>query len=59
MDFLKEWMMNLLAIIIIISISILCGLICYLLIEYLDFIGVGIILLILYSLVITLKNRCN
>ena len=56
MDFLKEWMMNLLAMIIIISISILCGLICYLLIEYLDFIGVGIILLILYSLVITLKK---
>ena len=59
MDFFKEWMMTLLAMIIVIGISTLCGLICYLLIEYLDFIGVGIILLILYSLLITFKNRCE
>ena len=59
MDFFKEWMKTLLSMVIAISIPILLCLISYLLIEYLDFIGVGIILLILYSLVITLKNRCN
>lgn len=59
MDFFKEWMMTLLAMIIVILITTLCGLISYLLIEYLGFIGVGIILLILFSLLITLKNRCD
>ena len=59
MDFLKEWMMTLLAMVIAISIPTLLCLISYLLVEYLGFIGMGIILILLFSLLITLKNRCD
>lgn len=57
MDFFKEWMKTLLAMVIAISIPILLCLISYLLVEYLGFIGLGIVLFILFSLLITLKNR--
>ena len=59
MDFFKEWMKTLLAMVIGISIPTLLCLISYLLVEYLGFIGLGIVLLILFSLAITLKNRCD
>lgn len=63
MDFFKEWIKNLLALIIGLSISIgipiLFFLISYLLVKYLGLIGVGIILLILVSLAVTLENRCD
>lgn len=59
MDFLKEWMMTLLAMIIAISIPTLLASISYLLIEYLGFIGLGIVLILLFSLAIILKNRCD
>lgn len=59
MDFFKEWMMTLLAMIIAISIPTLLASISYLLIEYLGFIGLGIVLILLFSLAITLKNRCD
>ena len=59
MDFFKEWMKTLLAMIIAISIPTLLCLISYLLVEYLGLIGLGIVLLILFSLAITLKNRCD
>ena len=57
MDFFKEWMKTLLAMVIAISIPILLCLISYLLVEYLGFIGLGIISLILVSLAVTLENR--
>ena len=59
MDFLKEWLMTLLAMIVGISIPTLLCLISYLLVEYLGFIGLGIITILLVSLVTTLKNRCD
>ena len=59
MDFLKEWMKTLLAMIIGISIPTLLFLITFLLVEYLGFIGIGIVLILLFSLLITLKNRCD
>lgn len=59
MDFLKEWMMTLLAMVIAVGIPTLLASISYLLIEYLGFIGLGIVLFILFSLLITLKNRCK
>ena len=59
MDFLKEWLMTLLAMVIAISIPTLLCLISYLLVEYLGFIGIGIVLILLFSLLITLKNRCD
>lgn len=59
MDFLKEWMMTLLAMVIAVGIPTLLASISYLLIEYLGFIGLGIVLFILFSLLITLKNRCD
>ena len=59
MDFFKEWMKNLLALIIVINIPLLCGLAMYLLIAYLGDIGIVIILVLLFSLAITLKNRCD
>ena len=59
MDFFKEWMKTLLSMIVGISIPILLCLISYLLVEYLGFIGLGIVLFILFSLLITLKNRCD
>ena len=59
MDFFKEWLMTLLAMIIMVGIPTLLASISYLLIEYLGFIGLGIVLLILFSLLITLKNRCD
>ena len=59
MDFFKEWMKTLLAMIIGISIPILLCLISYLLVEYLRFIGLGIITILLVSLAVTLKNRCD
>ena len=59
MDFLKEWLMTLLAMIVGISIPTLLCLISYLLVEYFGFIGMGIILILLFSLAITLKNRCD
>lgn len=59
MDFFKEWMKNLLALIIVINVPLLCGLAMYLLIAYLGDIGIVIILILLFSLAITLKNRCD
>ena len=59
MDFFKEWIKNLLALIIVINIPLLCGLAIYLLIAYLGNIGIVIILILLFSLAITLKNRCD
>ena len=59
MDFFKEWMKTLLTMVVTISIPILLCLISYLLIEYLGFIGLGIITILLVSLVTTLKNRCD
>lgn len=59
MDFFKEWMKTLLAMIIGISIPTLLFLITFLLVEYLGFIGIGIVLILLFSLLITLKNRCD
>lgn len=59
MDFFKEWMKTLLALIIVINIPLLCGLAMYLLIVYLGNIGIVIILILLFSLAITLKNRCD
>ena len=59
MDFFKEWIKNLLALIIVINIPLLCGLAMYLLIAYLGDIGIVIILILLFSLAITLKNRCD
>ena len=59
MDFFKEWMKTLLAMIIGISIPTLLFLITFLLVEYLGFIGIGIVLILLFSLLITLKNRCE
>ena len=59
MNFFKEWMKNLLALIIVINIPLLCGLAMYLLIAYLGDIGIVIILILLFSLAITLKNRCD
>lgn len=59
MDFFKEWMKTLLSMIVGISIPILLCLISYLLVEYLGFIGLGIITILLVSLAITLKNRCD
>lgn len=59
MDFFKEWMKTLLAMVIAISIPILLCLISYLLVEYLGLIGLGIITILLVSLATTLKNRCD
>ena len=59
MDFFKEWMKTLLTMVVTISIPILLCLISYLLVEYLGFIGLGIITILLVSLVTTLKNRCD
>lgn len=59
MDFFKEWMKTLLSMIVGISIPILLCLISYLLVEYLGFIGLGIITILLVSLATTLKNRCD
>lgn len=59
MDFFKEWMKNLLSMIVGISIPTLLFLITFLLVEYLGFIGIGIVLILLFSLLITLKNRCD
>ena len=59
MDFFKEWMKTLLSMIIGISIPTLLFLITFLLVEYLGFIGIGIVLILLFSLLITLKNRCD
>lgn len=59
MDFLKEWMKTLLAMVIAISIPTLLCLISYLLVEYLGLIGLGIITILLVSLAVTLENRCK
>ena len=59
MDFFKEWMKTLLAMVIAISIPTLLCLISYLLVEYLGFIGLGIVTILLVSLATTLKNRCD
>lgn len=59
MDFFKEWMKTLLSMIVGISIPTLLFLITFLLVEYLGFIGIGIVLILLFSLLITLKNRCD
>ena len=59
MDFFKEWMKTLLSMILGISIPTLLFLITFLLVEYLGFIGIGIVLILLFSLLITLKNRCD
>ena len=59
MDFFKLCMKTLLAMIIGISIPTLLFLITFLLVEYLGFIVIGIVLILLFSLLITLKNRCD
>ena len=57
MKFLKAWMLNLLALIIIIIIlPVVCGYIVYLLVLYLGIWTLDVLLLILVSLAITIKN---
>lgn len=56
MKFLKEWMLNLLALLIIIISPLVSVYITYLLVKYLGIVALFIILLILVSLAITIKN---
>ena len=56
MKFFKEWMLNLLALIIIIISPVVCGYIVYLLVLYLGIWTLDVLLLILVSLAITIKN---
>ena len=59
MDFFKEWMKTLLSMIIGISIPTLLFLITFLLVEYLGFIGIGIVLILLFSLLITVALKAS
>ena len=56
MNFLKEWMLNLLALIIMIILPVLCIYVVDLLVSHLGIWVLFIILLILVSLLITIKN---
>ena len=56
MNFLKEWMLNLLKLIIVIFTPVLSGCICYLLSVHIGIWTLYVILLMLVSLVITIKN---
>ena len=55
MKFFKEWMLNLLKLIIIITSPVLCGCICYLLSVHIGIWTLYVILLMLISLPITIK----
>ena len=57
MKFFKEWMLNLLALIIIIISPVACGYICYLLAVHIGVWTLYIIALILISLAITINNQ--
>ena len=56
MKFLKEWMLNLLALMIILILPVLCIYIVDLLVSHLGIWVLFIILLTLVSLLITIKN---
>ena len=56
MKFLKEWMLNLLALLIIIISPVVCGYIVYLLAVHIGVWTLYVLLLILVSLAITIKN---
>ena len=56
MNFFKEWMLNLLKLIIAIILPVLCGYVFYLLAVHIGVWTLDIILLILISLAITIKN---
>ena len=56
MKFLKEWILNLLSLIIIIFLPLVSVYITYLLVKYLGVVVLFIILLIVVSLAITIKN---
>ena len=56
MKFFKEWMLNLLALIIMIILPVLCIYVVDLLVSHLGIWVLFIILLILVSLLITIKN---
>ena len=56
MKFLKEWMLNLLALLIMIILPVLCIYVVDLLVSHLGIWVLFIILLILVSLLITIKN---
>ena len=56
MNFLKEWILNLLSLIIIIFLPLVSVYITYLLVKYLGVVVLFIILLIVVSLAITIKN---
>ena len=56
MKFFKRWMLNLLTLIIAIILPVLCGYIVYLLAIHIGVWTLNIILLILISLAITIKN---
>lgn len=56
MKFLKEWMLTLLKLIIIIILPVLCGYICYLLAVHLGVWTLYVLLLMLISLAITIKD---
>ena len=56
MNFLKEWMLNLLKLIIVIFTPVLSGCICYLLSVHIGIWTLYVILLMLVSLAITIKN---
>ena len=56
MNFFKKWMLNLLALIIMIILPVLCIYVVDLLVSHLGIWVLFIILLILISLLITIKN---
>ena len=56
MNFFKKWMLNLLALIIMIILSVLCIYVVDLLVSHLGIWVLFIILLTLVSLLITIKN---
>lgn len=56
MNFFKKWMLNLLALIIMIILPVLCIYVVDLLVSHLGIWVLFIILLILVSLLITIKN---
>ena len=56
MNFLKEWMLNLLALMIILILPVLCIYVVDLLVSHLGIWVLFIILLTLVSLLITIKN---
>ena len=56
MNFLKEWMLNLLKLIIVIFTPVVCGYIVYLLAVHIGVWTLYVLLLILISLAITINN---